>query len=258
MKQDNKESDTMIKGIYHSAEGMLAGQRHLETVSNNLANASTIGYKKEKISFRQALNNSSFPPYPFLSGEKFVQAQRGGQMMNQQGSLKRTDNPLDVAIVGDGFFAVDTGNGLAYSRDGRFALNGEGELVTLTGYPVLTAGGTLQLQDGDLRISPEGELVLYDNGSKREQILDSLMVVAFNDPSQLTPTRDGLLVTDQEPVALDEPVIRVGYLEESTVDVVSGMVEMIELNRMYEASAKAIHTQDQTLSKAVNDVGRVR
>ena len=248
----------MIKGIYHSGEGMLAGQRHLEVVSNNLANANTVGFKQEEIAFRHALNQSSFPSYTYTTGEKFVTAERGGQGVLRQGVLRETGNPLHIAIMGDGYFAVETANGPAYTRDGRFQLNPEGELVTLSGYRVLTAGGTLQIPDGDLRISSDGELVLKNEKPAQEQILDRLLVVSFDDPTQLRPALDGLLMTQQQPGELEEPRLRVGYLEESNVNLISQMVEMIQVHRFYEASAKAIHTQDQTLGKAVNDVGRVR
>lgn len=248
----------MIKGIYHSGEGMLAKQRQLEVVANNLANASTIGFKEERVTFKNTLDQASFPPYKYTDGEKFVQAEQDGGVISRQGTLQQTDNPLHAAIVGEGYFAVMTENGLAYTRDGRFELNGEGELVSLTGYRVLTAGGTIQIPEGDLRISPEGELVLTGSGPSQERVLDRLMVVTFDNPGRLKRSRDGLLVTDQKPWEIEEPSLRIGYLEESTVNVVSEMVEMIELNRHYEASAKAIRTQDQTLGKAVNDVGRVK
>jgi flagellar basal-body rod protein FlgF len=246
----------MVKGIYHSAAGMLARQRHLEVVSNNLANATTVGFKEERVAFRNALNKSAFSSNSVAAGERFVEAERGGRNVNHQGTLQETGNPLDLAIVGDGYFAVETSNGLAYTRDGRFQLNAEGELVNLSGYRVLTAGGTVQIPEGDLRISPDGELVLSDREPNREQVLDRLLLVTFNDPSQLRPTRDGLLVTRQEPLELSEFELKVGYLEDSDVNVVTQMVEMIQINRMYEASAQAIHAQDNTLGKAVNEVGK--
>jgi flagellar basal-body rod protein FlgG len=248
----------MIKGIYHSAHGMLAGQRHLEVVANNLANASTIGFKDAQITFKNALNRSTFPDYPVTAGESYVEAERGGNANSRQGTLRQTDNPLHAAIVGDGFFAVDTGNGLAYTRDGRFELNSQGELVTLSGQRILTAGGFLQIPEGNLHLSAQGDLILTGSDQAQDNILDRLMVVTFEQPQKLERAGHGLLVTDQEPVQIEEPSLRIGYLEESTVNVVSEMVEMIELNRLYEASAKAIQTQDSTLGKTVNEVGRVK
>lgn len=248
----------MIKGIYHSREGMLAAQKHLEVVANNLANVNTVGFKQEQIAFRQALEQSSVSASPAATGEKFVTAERGGHGFLQQGVLRETGNPLDVAIAGDGYFVVETDFGFAYTRDGRFQLNAEGELTTLNGHRVLTTGGTLQIPDGDLQISSEGEIHLKSEGKARGQALDRLLVVSFNDPTVLRPTTDGLLITQQEPYELEEPNLRVGYLEESNVNMVSQMVEMIEVQRFHEASAKAIRTQDDTLGKAVNEVGRVR
>lgn len=246
----------MVKGIYHSAAGMLARQRHLEVVANNLANATTVGFKEERIAFRSALNSSPSPTNPVTAGEKFVTAERGGQASSRQGALQETGNSLHLAIVGEGYFAIETSNGLAYTRDGRFQLNAEGELVNFNGYRVLTAGGTLQIPEGDLRIASDGELVLADRDPNREQTIDRIMVVTFEDPSALRPNRDGLLFTQQEPMELTEVNLKVGYLEDSNVNMVAQMVEMIQIDRMYEASARAIHTQDNTLGKAVNEVGK--
>lgn len=248
----------MVKGIYHLGAGMIAQQRHLEVVANNLANANTVGFKEERVAFRNALNASSFSPNPVTVGEKFVAATQGVKNPFQQGTLEQTENPLDLAIVGDGYFAVETDGGLAYTRDGRFQLNQEGELVTLNGDHVLTAGGTVQIPQGNIRISSEGEIILADPESPREQVLDRLSLVTFENPGDLQAGGNGLLFTKQEPLQLDDVKLRVGYVEDSDVDMISQMVDMIQLNRMYDAASKAIQTQDSILGKAVNEVGRTR
>lgn len=246
----------MVKGIYHSGAGMLARQRHLEVVANNLANASTVGFKKENVSFQSALSSTLAPARPQAAGESFVEVSGRTQRSGQQGPLQETGNPLDLAIVGEGYFVVETAGGAAYTRDGRFRLNPDGELVTLAGYRVLTEGGTLSLPQGDLRISSDGSLVMNGQEGQPDQVLDRLLIVAFPDPSRLQQANYGLLVTNQEPVEVTEPHVQVGYLEDSNVDAVKEMVQMIEINQYYDASARAIQTQDNTLGKAVNEVGR--
>jgi flagellar basal-body rod protein FlgF len=245
----------MIKGIYQSAAGMLARARHLEVVANNLANSGTTGFRQEAVCFRQTLNSSLAPSNPVTAGEKFVDVEGSGQTTVRQGTLTATGNPLDLALSGDGWFAVETPSGPAYTRDGRFRLNAQGELVTLSGNLVQTLGGTTQIPQGELRISTDGSLVVK-NPSGVEQVLDRLRVVTFDPPARLTHARDGLYVTDQEPVEFQYPQVQSGYLEESTVNPVAEMVKMIEISQFYDASARAIQTQDATLGKAVNEVGK--
>jgi flagellar basal-body rod protein FlgF len=246
----------MIKGIYQSAAGMLARQRHLEVVANNLANASTAGFHQENVCFRETLNSSLAPANPVTEGSRFVEVEGSNSEAAQQGTLTSTGNPLDVAIVGKGWFAVETPTGPAYTRDGRFRLNAEGELVTLTGYKVQTQNGTAMLPQGDVRLSTDGSLVVKNGGGGPEQALDRLKIVDFGNSAALTHFRDGLYTSRESAQDLEQPRLQVGYVEESTVNAVSEMVKLIEINQFYDASVRAIQTQDSTLGKAVNEVGK--
>ncbi len=248
----------MVKGIYHSAAGMLARQRHLEVVANNLANAKTTGFRQENVAFRSTLNSTLMKSdLPVTAGEKFVDAESGNSPVPAQGPLLATGNPLDVAIHGEGYFVVETEAGLAYTRDGRFQLNEEGELVTYSGHRVLTENGAFIAPQGKLRIASDGSLLVSIPGENREQILDRMRIVGFPDPEKMTHLQDGFYTSSEEPVDLAPIHLEVGYLEASNVNVVSEMVKMIEINQTYEASARAIQTQDSTLGKAVNEVGKV-
>lgn len=247
----------MVKGIYHSAAGMLARQRQLEVTANNLANATTVGFKQQTLTFKTALNSSLAESRPGAAGERFVDVEGGVQQTLRQGTLSATGNPLDVAIVGEGFFAVETPTGTAYTRDGRFQLNPAGELVTLSGHRVLTAGGTAILPQGELRIGSDGTLLMRNPDGTPDQLLDHLQIVTFADPRRVMHADGGLYLTQQEPIELPNVRLQVGYVEDSTVNVVSEMVKMIETNQYYDASARAIQTQDGTLGKAVNEVGKV-
>jgi len=247
----------MVKGIYHSAAGMLARQRSLEANANNLANASTTGFKPETVCFRQTLASSLGPVGPSAEGELLVEAEGSGAARVRQGTLEPTGNPLDAAIVGEGFFAVQTPAGMAYTRDGRFQLDSDGRLVTLDGYPVATQGGTVTLPPGEVSLGPDGAIRLKVPGQETEQLLDRLQVVTFADLSQLRHADGGLYVTAQEPAERLDPRLEVGYLEASTVNPVTEMIKLVEIQQLHEASARAMTIQDQTLARAVNDVGKV-
>jgi flagellar basal-body rod protein FlgG len=246
----------MIKGIYHSAAGMIARQRQMEVIANNLANADTVGFREEIAVFRSKA--PAQVDHPVIKGEKLVCAERGIPTSPSFGALRVTDNPLDAAIVGDGYFMIETDTGIAYTRNGRFQINTEGMLVSQDGNPVLTDGGVLQVPEGaSLRINPEGELILEGEDGQPDQVLDRLRLVVFEDPGKLRPLGNGLFASDQQPLELDEMELKPGYLEDSTVNLVEQMVEMIQVNRLYEASSKSIQTQDATLGKAVNEVGKI-
>jgi flagellar basal-body rod protein FlgF len=246
----------MVKGIYQSGAGMLARQRHLEVVANNLANAGTAGFHQENVCFRETLNSTLAPSNPVTAGSRFVEVEGSNSETNQQGTLTSTGNPLDVAIVGSGWFVLETPTGPAYTRDGRFRLNAAGELVSLTGYKVQTVSGTAMVPQGEAHLATDGALVVKNPGGGPEQVLDRLKIVTFDNPGSLTHARDGLYVSSESPVNLEPPHLQVGYVEESTVNVVSEMVKMIEINQFYDASVRALQTQDGTLGKAVNEVGK--
>jgi len=247
----------MIKGLYQAASGMLARQRSLEAITNNLANASTVGFKGEKVVFH-AMLNQAIEPHPVARGQSYPVAEGATTVLTESGTLKPTNNPLDVAIQGQGFFVVDTGAGLAYTRDGRFQLNADGELVTLTGYPIVTERGLSCVPDGELKINQAGELYLKPPDAPVEQILDKLLVVGFPSDTKLSHLKDGLLTANAEPIQIENPALQPGFVEESNVNIVEEMAEMLHVNKMYEAAAKTITAQDATLGKAVNEIGAVK
>ncbi|MBU1881992.1 flagellar hook-basal body protein [bacterium] len=247
----------MIKGLYHSATGMLARQRNLEAITNNLANASTVGFKAEKVVFRSMLDQA-VEPHPAAMGQAYPVAESANGGLTENGGLKHTGNPLDVAVQGNGFFVVETGSGLAYTRDGRFQLNASGELVTSTGYRVMTEQGMSYVPDGDLKSNQVGELYLKPADAPAEQALDRLLIVGFDSSTKMSHLKDGLLTADQEPIQLELPNLHPGFIEESNVNIISQMADMLHINKLYEAAAKTILAQDTTLGKAVNELGAVK
>lgn len=239
----------MIKGIYHAAAGMLPTMNQQETVGNNLANVNTTGFKADKRYFRSALNNS------------LLQGGRNGpssKMIDEsslitdftQGAFSETRNPLDVAINGDGFFAIETGESVSYTRNGSFAIGSDGDLVNNRGYRVLGEEGPIRVNGKEITIRYNGDIVV-DGKS-----VGTLRIVDFEKPYELKRNGYGYFVppgetTGQSPESLE---LRQGFLEDSNVDPIEEMIQMIELNRNYESCQKSIQAQDETLRLAVNEL----
>lgn len=260
----------MIRGIYTAASGMLADQRRLDVVANNLANASTTGFKRETTisrSFSDFLIERTHDDDPTTKAlpQQVGRLGIGTYVVNTAtrlttGSMQPTGNPLDVAIVGDGFFAVNTPQGVRYTRQGSFRQNGDGTLATPEGYEVLVDGSPVQAAEGSLSITADGDVMAGDQNLGRLTVVTSLELGAIRKEGNglWAPAGAGdstTLVTPAE--TSGQHTIRAGYLESSNVESVTEMVEMMTVMRSFEASQKALQAQDETLQKAVTEVGRV-
>lgn len=255
----------MIRGLYTGASGMLAEMTRTDVISNNLANVNTSGFKKDRAIFR------AFPemnihriddPVPagidrVIDPRLFIGVLGTGVMVDEvntdfsQGTVKTTSNPLDVALEGEGFFEVQTPDGIRFTRDGSFSVSRDGYLITKDGYYVLGENGPVQFaREGEIVISQRGEV--FGGG----QPIDRLRVVAFADPNQLQKQGDNLYSSETPPIEVDAEVIQ-GALEGANLNTVSEMVDLITAFRAYEASQKVIRTHDETLDKAVNDIARL-
>jgi|YelNatPaOPRAMG01_1025707.scaffolds.fasta_scaffold00115_46 flagellar basal-body rod protein FlgG len=240
----------MLEGLYTSAAGMLPRASELEIVANNLANVSTAGYKRDRVSFRQTLD-----------AQLAVAAERGEVPALQavvidfsQGPLEKTDRPLDLAIEGEGFFVVQTPNGERYTRAGSFRLDADGTLVTPDGHPVLGERGPITLQQAEVEVRPDGEIW------QKSVPVARLRLVSFPDLGVLVKEGHGLFrpsSTDVRPVPAASARVKQGYLEGSNVNPLEEMVEMMVLLRNFEAEQKAVQAQDETLSRAINDVPKL-
>jgi flagellar basal-body rod protein FlgF len=230
-------------GIYQAIRGSLIQGRRFDIISNNLANVSTTGFKKETLTFDRTL-------------QEYVTTDLG------QGDLRPTGNPLDIALEGDGFFRIKTPRGIRYTRDGNFCLNADGVLVTENGDPVLGENGTIVIGRGDIAIDTQGRIkVKVDAQDEDEKVVDTLSVVIFVRPERLQ--KEGLSYCvyngDQREILKTEKVlVKQGHLEESNVMAVEEMTKMIETLRTYESYQKIIQTFDETSYKAINEVGRVQ
>ncbi|MEE2657227.1 MAG: flagellar hook-basal body protein [Candidatus Latescibacterota bacterium] len=263
----------MIEGIYISASGMLPKAARHEAVANNLANIEVPGFKRDSMFLREVreAKKQLSGDYPDWRINRF----EGTWTDFEQGKLRRTGHMFDVAISGRGFFALQTPDGVQYTRNGTLVRNDEGLLVNMLGYPVLDEAGApvnvprtfeAPIIDGAGVIKGRDELLGIDSVLGRLQVTDFPDLYDTNYKAQtpyqpvLTKSKDGLFIP--KPGVTQVPggdyEIAQGFLEEANVESVLEMVKMIDVFRSYEADQRAIQVQDSTLDRAVNDVGVVR
>ncbi|MDD2366569.1 MAG: flagellar basal-body rod protein FlgF [Desulfuromonadaceae bacterium] len=245
----------MNSGIYSAVSGSLAAMRRLDIISNNLANVNTPGFKKDKMSFEGLLSGNINPPaVPQGSTADPILQKENIYIDYASGPTTQSGNPLDLAIDGDGFFAVTTPEGTAYTRQGNFRTSADGNLVTADGYPVQGVGGTpIRIDGSNVQIDPKG-VVMVDGVQS-----GTITVVDFTKPYNLTKIGSALfLATDsQAATQASKAQVQQGHIEGSNVESISEMVELIETNRYFEACSKVIKGFDDMASKAANDLGRV-
>lgn len=237
----------MIRAIYTAAASMLARMNQLDVVGNNLANTNTVGFKQDSLHFRALLDGRAMSTNKSaITGSEAVSITFG------QGSLVDTSSSFDLALEGRGFFVVRAGDREYYTRNGHFTLNEKGELMTSQGYQVIGENGPIQVKNDDFKVNPNGEIIA------NSAIDDKLLIVDFADISELTKRGENLFAAT--PTAATRPtsaVVRQGYLEESNVNALQQMIELIDIQHAFESSQKAIQAGDETLRRAVNDLGKV-
>ncbi|MFI3201701.1 MAG: flagellar hook-basal body protein [Eubacteriales bacterium] len=257
----------MLKGLYTAHSGMINEQHRMDTLTNNLANAATTGYKKEGAtsqSFDSVLaysikNDSVSPNIARNIGSNTPGVKIGeNYTAYTQGGFRETGNPYDIAISGDGFFAIEFMNqaeevSTKYTRDGSFTLDRDGYLVTKDGDYVLGENGRIQLDPLQATsIDAAGKIVQGDTE------VDVLLIQDFEDYNYLEHYGENYFQPVEGAELMDGTAsIYSGYLEMSNVQVVSEMVEMINVTRAYEANSKIIQTYDSTLEIAVNQLGKL-
>lgn len=247
----------MIRGIYSSASGMMAEMTRTDATANNLANANTTGYKKDVAVSKDfasvmitRINDGQNADIGSLGRGTVIDEVAVDQ---EAGTIRTTGNDLDMAVDGKGYFAVQTPNGVRYTRNGTFTRSSQGELVTQDGYQVLGQDDApIRLTGTKFVVNANG--AVFNNGIQTGQ----LQVVDFADERQLTKEGASLFVAagnaQQQPASGS---VRQGTLEMSNVNVVAEMVNLITGYRAYETNSKAVQAHDQLLDKAVNEVGKV-
>ncbi|MCH9031439.1 MAG: flagellar hook-basal body protein [candidate division Zixibacteria bacterium] len=222
-----------------------------ESIANNIANASTPGYKKDSV-FVNELSHAQQRSFPRKSDWQTPMIDQVYTDFSQ-GSFDRTGAELDVAIDGDGFFVVKTEQGVeALIRGGALTRDQQGFLKTADNDAVQSDGGPIQLPIGDVSIADDGAISVNGN------VVGRLRVATIENLNDLQRLGDGkfLVPENVELTSAVRFVVRQGYLESSNVNVVTQMVDMIASYRNYEADANSLKTQDQSLAKLISEVGR--
>lgn len=243
----------MDNSLYVGLSKQMVLQRQLDIIANNIANADTSGFKVEALAVAEDPQAPAFTlggPAPV----KFVMP-NGVIRDFGQGSLRKTDAALDVAIEGQGFFKVQTPAGERYTRDGRFRTDEAGRLVTQGGSPVLDDGG------GEISLSPEkGQVTISTDGtvSQGAERIGKLGVYTFANLSTLEKTGDNLLqnTSNQPATAATDAKLRQGMLEGSNVNPILEITRMIEVSRAYEQMAKMMDSQGDLSTQAIQQLGK--
>ena len=249
-------------GLWLSAAGMKVNDHRQTVLANNMANAHTPGFKHDLVVVMQRQIESestaggSKYSHPVLDGLSGGVNVRPTVYSFAQGPIEQTDKPLDVAIKGDGFFAVSDGVETRYTRDGRFAVGANSELVLSVGegrWKVLSDAGApivLSPDRGEASVSPSGTV------HQGPIAVGTLGLMTAEDSQRLRKTGENLFEATGEMVPVEGDLVPES-LEGSTFDVMQGLAEMIEATRAFQFNAKMIQLQDQLTGQAVSTVGRV-
>jgi flagellar basal-body rod protein FlgF len=233
----------VIDALSAAAGSMADDVSRLSTISQNLANATTVGYKRE------------IPPSsPFVRALSEAAGADAGTAStsivdHRAGTLRFTGNALDLALEGDAFFEIETEHGAAYTRRGDFGVDAGGRLVTQSGDVVQGTGGALQLSTASPRIDREGRVFDAD------KLVGQLKIVQFADPRLLVRQSGGAFRSEQAPAVADGAKLRQGHLEASNVNTAAEMVKLIETMRHFEATQKVVQGVDEMMERSLRKLG---
>jgi flagellar basal-body rod protein FlgG len=257
----------MVRGLYTAYTGMVNEQKRLDIIANNLANSATVGYKEENVtnqSFDEMLTikirdeSEAYNDRPI--GNMSLGVKLGEVYTNYgQGSLRQTSNTYNMALEGKGFFTLSVtdkaGNvSTQYTRNGSFTMTKDGQIVDSDGNHLMGEGGEIAIPTDAVDVVIDNGGAIYADGA----YVDTLQITDFEDYDYLVKSGDTRYqALEGATETLGSALVRQGFTEQSNVNVVSEMVEMISVTRAYEANQKVIQSVDKTLDLAANTVGRV-
>ncbi|MCZ8180035.1 MAG: flagellar basal-body rod protein FlgF [Rhizobium sp.] len=241
----------MQSGIYVSLSSQMALERRLTTIADNMANVNTVGFRSTEVKFDEVLSRTDNE----LNAKIAFVSQGNDYLSTKSGELIETGNVLDFAIKGDAWFAIDTPVGQVLTRDGRFTMTDAGELVSTRGYPVLDAGGApiqLNRAGGPPEVGAGGQIMQDGRAVATLGIFTADVRNGF-----LRFENSGVTTVDNPQPVVDNPEISVlqGYVENSNVNGIGEMTQLIQVNRAFEAISALISSSENTMSEAIKVLG---
>lgn len=266
----------MVKGFYNLTSGMLTQRRNLDVISSNMANVSTVGFKadqlvsstfKEEMMARTGNTDKSSPEE--LAEITMARIPRETITDFEQGGFRETGKPLDLAIDGEGFFKVQNGDEIRYTRSGSFNINNDGYLCTQFGSVLLGKNGPIRVFDPDAgELTKDGTMEMQLNVENitvnavggifdcEDNYIDQLDIVTFDDLGQLV--KDGIYFTTNQEEQQGGGAILQRCLEQSNVDALGEMVSMIESQRHLQSAAQVLKMYDEMLEKATTNIATIQ
>lgn len=251
----------MIKGLYSAVSAMVMNATRQQALSHNIANVQTPGFKQILTTAQGFMQDQAAYTNGNLQanqvnyiGTMGLGTQIGADFIDfGQGAMQTTNNPLDFAVQGNGFFTVKTPDGNRYTRDGRFLRDSANTLVTVDGFQVLdNAGQPIKLPDGDVSVTQAGEMSV--NGT----VVATLGIGVFTKPeTELQHTEGNLFTGPAASTGTELPQVVQGSLETSNANVSQLMTQLVEVGRSYEAAQKLVQNQDELLGKTIASLGRI-
>lgn len=237
----------MENSVYIAMSRQASLEREMDITANNLANVNTPSYKAEKLVFREFLVDTQTR----APGLSYVQ-DLGQYRVMDDGPIRQTGNPLDVAISGDGFFVVDTELGDRYTRHGRFQLDADGTLVTGTGEPIQGEAGPIVIPPGETDISIAADGVI--SGANGQ--LGQLRVVRFENTEELRRAANGMFTSREDPVDVGDPRLVQGSLEDSNVEAVVELTKMMRISRDHKRVKTFLDQEDRRMRDMIDKLTR--
>ena len=279
-----------MKNIWVPLSGQVAQQRKVETIANNVANANTVGFKKDQLVFKEHLTaltkgsedidipRKEFSPADFYhsqGAENSMVAIDSSFTIFEQGTLIPTNNPLDLGLKGEGFIEVITPTGVRFTRKGNLSLSRDGELVTDQGFKVLSAlnaseenlrdpasiGSFPSPEERILRVPTNTQLTFNNQGDilTKDGAVGKISIIEFKDKHALRKEGNSLYISPDESNILRTNIqtsVNQGFLEGSNVNAIEEMSELIKAHRHFESIQKAINAYDSISGKAANEIGK--
>src|SRR5260370_18336068 len=242
------DAQSMQAASYIALSSQLAGDRQMDVIANNMANSSTPDFKAERMLFAEFLNRGAAnQPLSFVQD-------LGTMRDTKQGPITRTGNSLDLALQGEGYLKVETPLGIRYTRNGRFQLDGSGQVVTAQGYPVLADGDrplTVPTDAQDITVTKDGTLTTNQGEAGR------LTVVRFDNERDLVPASGGLFVTEALPQPATETVVQQGMIEGSNVESILEITRMMNISHNFEFAKNLGDSESDRTRSAIDKLGKV-